>query len=194
MPKKVAFRPTLLYLNHAVRLFSLLAAMLVAPALSASKPPKLSLDRLPLSCRPERGHMGKSHPHRRKLDLHSRDRRGVRRGSGGHHHALQSPVATRADTFTVWSLSLTNHSYVPLLKGVNLRYLDWMLFDDGHPRELAAIYDDCTDCQPSTYFTASTTTWRSTPGSPAGCAATRPSSSGARTCPRALPSPSSMLC
>jgi hypothetical protein len=59
-----------------------------------------------------------------------------------------------ADTFTVWSLSLTNHSYVPLLKGVNLRLLDWMLLDDGHPRELAALYDDCADCQPSTYFTA----------------------------------------
>jgi hypothetical protein len=59
-----------------------------------------------------------------------------------------------SDLFTVWSLSLTNHSYVPLLKGVNLRFLDWMLFDDGHPRELAALYDDCTDCQASTYFTA----------------------------------------
>jgi hypothetical protein len=59
-----------------------------------------------------------------------------------------------ADTFTIWSLSLTNHSYVPLIKGVNLRLLDWMLLDDGHPRELAALYDDCTDCQPSTYFTA----------------------------------------
>jgi hypothetical protein len=59
-----------------------------------------------------------------------------------------------SDLYTVWSLSLTNHSYVPLLKGVNLRFLDWMLFDDGHPRELAALYDDCTDCQASTYFTA----------------------------------------
>jgi hypothetical protein len=59
-----------------------------------------------------------------------------------------------ADTFTVWSLSLTNHSYIPLLKGVNLHLLDWMLFDDGRPRELAALYDDCADCQPSTYFTA----------------------------------------
>jgi hypothetical protein len=59
-----------------------------------------------------------------------------------------------SDTFTVWSLSLTNHSYVPIIKGVNLRLLDWMLLDDGHPRELAALYDDCTDCQPSTYFTA----------------------------------------
>jgi len=59
-----------------------------------------------------------------------------------------------ADTFTVWSLSLTSHSYVPLLKGVNLRLLDWLLLDDGHPRELAALYDDCADCQASTYFTA----------------------------------------
>src|ERR1035437_1575219 len=59
-----------------------------------------------------------------------------------------------SDTFTVWSLSLSNHSYVSLIKGVNLRLLDWMLFDDGHPRELAALYDDCADCQPSTYFTS----------------------------------------
>jgi hypothetical protein len=59
-----------------------------------------------------------------------------------------------SDTFTVWSLSLANHSYVPLIKGVNLRMLDWLLLDDGHPRELAAVYDDCADCQPSTYFTA----------------------------------------
>ena len=59
-----------------------------------------------------------------------------------------------SDTFTVWSLSLTNHGYIPLIKGVNLRLLDWMLFADGRPRELAALYDDCADCQQSTYFTA----------------------------------------
>jgi hypothetical protein len=59
-----------------------------------------------------------------------------------------------ADTFTVWNLSLTNHSYAPLIKGVNLRLLDWMLFADGRPRELAALYDDCNDCAASTYFTA----------------------------------------
>src|ERR1035441_4435892 len=47
-----------------------------------------------------------------------------------------------SDTFTVWSLSLTNHGYIPLIKGVNLRLLDWMLFADGRPRELAALYDD----------------------------------------------------
>ncbi|MGP8174115.1 MAG: hypothetical protein ACLP7O_06155 [Terracidiphilus sp.] len=64
----------------------------------------------------------------------------------------QSPPA--ADTFTVWSLSLISHSYVPLIKGVNLRLLDWMLFADGRPRELAALYDDCNDCATSTFFTA----------------------------------------
>jgi hypothetical protein len=58
------------------------------------------------------------------------------------------------DTFTVWSVSLTNHSVAPLLHGVNLRLLDWMLFDEGRPRELAAFYDDCNECEASTYFTA----------------------------------------
>ena len=59
-----------------------------------------------------------------------------------------------ADTFTVWSLSLTSHVVAPLLKGVNLRLLDWMLLADGRPRELAAMYDDCTECDATTYFTA----------------------------------------
>jgi hypothetical protein len=59
-----------------------------------------------------------------------------------------------ADTFTVWSLSLTNHSLTPLIKGVNLRLLDWMLLSDGRPRELAALYDDCAECAAATYFTA----------------------------------------
>jgi len=95
-PKKSPSDPTLLYLNHAVRLFfASRGHACCARPLRPASPRSFSLDRLPLSCRPERGHMGKSHPHRRKLDLHSRDRRGVRRGSGGHHHALQSPVATR---------------------------------------------------------------------------------------------------
>jgi hypothetical protein len=62
--------------------------------------------------------------------------------------------ATAADTFTVWSLSLTNHSLAPLLKGVNLRLLDWMLFAEGKDRELGALYDDCTECNAATFFTA----------------------------------------
>jgi hypothetical protein len=62
--------------------------------------------------------------------------------------------AANADTFAVWSVSLTNHSYAPLLKGVNLRWLDWMRFADGAPHELAVLYDNCHDCAAITYFTA----------------------------------------
>jgi hypothetical protein len=62
--------------------------------------------------------------------------------------------APRNDSFAVWSVSLTNHQLTPLLKGVNLRLLDWMLFAQGRPRELAAMYDNCTGCQASTFFTA----------------------------------------
>jgi hypothetical protein len=58
------------------------------------------------------------------------------------------------DTFTVWSLSLTNHSLTPLLKGVNLRLLDWLLLADGEPRELGALYEDCNQCSAETFFTA----------------------------------------
>jgi hypothetical protein len=62
--------------------------------------------------------------------------------------------AVNADAFTVWNVSLTDHALTPLLKGVNLRMLDWMLLSQGRPRELAAFYDNCVDCSPSTYFTA----------------------------------------
>ena len=58
------------------------------------------------------------------------------------------------DTFTVWSLSLTSHNGTRLLKGANLRLLDWMLPADGAPRELGALYDDCNACAAETFFTA----------------------------------------
>ena len=61
---------------------------------------------------------------------------------------------TTADTFAVYSISLTNHTITALIKGVNLRLLDWMLFSIGHPRELGALYDDCAECNASTFFTA----------------------------------------
>ncbi len=64
----------------------------------------------------------------------------------------QSPA--NADTFTVWSVSLTNHGLTPLLKGVNLRWLDSMRFSDGGPLELTAVYDSCSECAADTYFTA----------------------------------------
>jgi hypothetical protein len=63
-------------------------------------------------------------------------------------------AAPENDTFTVWSLSLTNHSVLPLISGVNLRWLDWLLLAEGRPRELAALYDSCRDCAADTYLTA----------------------------------------
>ncbi len=62
--------------------------------------------------------------------------------------------AANADSFALWSVSLTDHTLYPILKGVNLRWLDWMRFADGAPEELALLYDNCRDCQANTYFTA----------------------------------------
>ena len=64
----------------------------------------------------------------------------------------QSSPAT--DSFTIWNVSLTDHMSTPLLTGANLRLLDWMMFADGRSRDLAAFYDNCVDCSPSTFFTA----------------------------------------
>lgn len=59
-----------------------------------------------------------------------------------------------SDTFNVWSVSLTTHAITPLLKGVNLRWLDWMQFSGAGEQELGALYDDCAECAATTYFTA----------------------------------------
>jgi hypothetical protein len=59
-----------------------------------------------------------------------------------------------ADSFEVWSVSLTNHALTPLLHGYNLRWLDPMLFTEGYPPEPAVLYDSCAQCIPDTYFTA----------------------------------------
>ena len=59
-----------------------------------------------------------------------------------------------SDTFAIYSVSLTNHSVTALLKGSNLRLLDWMEFALGRPRELTALYSNCTNCDPSTFLTA----------------------------------------
>jgi hypothetical protein len=67
----------------------------------------------------------------------------------------QGPQAlASADTFNVWSVSLTNHLVTSVLKGVNLRMLDWMLFAIGQPREIGALYNDCNECSASTFFTS----------------------------------------
>jgi hypothetical protein len=58
-----------------------------------------------------------------------------------------------ADSFQLWSVNLTNHARTPLLKGVNLRWVDWMHVREGSPHELAILYDDCHDCAATTYFT-----------------------------------------
>jgi hypothetical protein len=58
------------------------------------------------------------------------------------------------DSFTVWSVSLTNHSLTPLLKGYNLRWLDFMKFSDSDLQEVPILYDGCTECAPTTFFTA----------------------------------------
>jgi hypothetical protein len=63
--------------------------------------------------------------------------------------------APNADTFTIWSVSLTSHALTPVIKGVNLRLLDWIKFTEAGQGELSALYDDCGACgSPTTYFTA----------------------------------------
>jgi hypothetical protein len=64
----------------------------------------------------------------------------------------QTPPAL--DSFSVWSVSLTDRSAKLLLTGANLRILDWMLFAVGWPRDLGVLYDDCNNCVASTFFTA----------------------------------------
>ena len=59
-----------------------------------------------------------------------------------------------ADTFSIWSVSLTNHLVVPLIHGVNLHWLDWMQFKSDGQQELAVLYDNCRQCSANTYFTA----------------------------------------
>ena len=59
-----------------------------------------------------------------------------------------------SDTFNMWSISLTTHALTPLLKGVNLRWLDRMQFSGNPQRELGLLYDDCGECAATTYFTA----------------------------------------
>ena len=64
----------------------------------------------------------------------------------------QSPA--NADTFTIWNASLTSHAIAPLVKGVNLRWLDWMRFQEGVRPEPAMLYDNCSECAADTFFTA----------------------------------------
>jgi hypothetical protein len=58
------------------------------------------------------------------------------------------------DSFNVWSVSLTNHSLTPLLKGYNLRWLNFLTFSEGETQEIPILYENCIECAPDTYFTA----------------------------------------
>ncbi|HEV2171960.1 MAG TPA: hypothetical protein VGR71_00250 [Nitrospira sp.] len=65
-----------------------------------------------------------------------------------------SPQASpNHDTFSIWSVSLANRALTHIADGVNLRLTDWLLLNVGQGRELGALYDDCSDCQATTYFT-----------------------------------------
>ncbi len=61
--------------------------------------------------------------------------------------------AVGTDTFNVWSVSLTSHAVLRLLQGADLRLLDWIQLTPGRSRELGALYDDCSACNASTFFT-----------------------------------------
>ncbi len=58
------------------------------------------------------------------------------------------------DTFTIWNVSLTSHVAAQLLTGVNLRWFEREHFASGAPEEMTLLYDNCTNCVASTYFTA----------------------------------------
>ena len=57
-----------------------------------------------------------------------------------------------SDVFHVYSVSLTNHLLTPVLKGVNLRWVDGVELAAG-VREPAVLYDDCRECAATAYFT-----------------------------------------
>ncbi|MGA9584488.1 MAG: hypothetical protein WBQ95_04120 [Terracidiphilus sp.] len=63
-------------------------------------------------------------------------------------------AAPDRDTFSIWSISLSDRKLTHLVDGANLRLMDWLLLNVGQGGELSALYDDCNDCQATTYFTA----------------------------------------
>lgn len=66
-----------------------------------------------------------------------------------------SPQGTpNRDSFSIWSVSLANRAVTHLIDGTNLRLMDWLLLNPTWGRELGLLYDDCSDCEATTYFTA----------------------------------------
>jgi hypothetical protein len=65
-----------------------------------------------------------------------------------------SPQATpNHDVFSIWSVSMANRALTHIIDGTNLRLVDWLLLNVGQGRELGLLYDDCSDCEATTYFT-----------------------------------------
>ena len=64
-----------------------------------------------------------------------------------------SKASPNHDTFSIWSVSLANRTLTHIADGVDLRLTDWLMLDLGEARELGLLYDDCSDCQATTYFT-----------------------------------------
>ena len=58
------------------------------------------------------------------------------------------------DTFAIYSVSLTNHAVTLLLRGANLRHLDYMHFAPSATEEPAILFDNCANCAADTYLTS----------------------------------------
>ncbi|WP_263359451.1 hypothetical protein [Acidicapsa ligni] len=59
----------------------------------------------------------------------------------------------QADAYTVWSVSLSKHESQPLFHAVNPKVLGWTTFGGEFVPELGLVYDDCSGCDASTFFT-----------------------------------------
>lgn len=56
------------------------------------------------------------------------------------------------DVFHIYNVSLKSHLLTPILKGVNLRWVDGLQLVAG-VHEPALLYDDCSGCAATTYMT-----------------------------------------
>jgi hypothetical protein len=67
----------------------------------------------------------------------------------------KDPIANPMnDSFTAYGVSLHDGMVEELLDGTNLKYIDWQKFYDYDTPELVATYNDCSQCQATTFLTA----------------------------------------
>jgi hypothetical protein len=59
-----------------------------------------------------------------------------------------------SDMLTIYGVGLKSGSVQELIEGTHLRYVEWQKFYDSDTPELIALYDDCADCQTTTFLTA----------------------------------------